>query len=171
MVKKLITDLDDEYAKLSTKISNYILYNDKTLSTSVINNPLTSLDIKYKVLDILNQLGYPMDEYGTYLYRDVVLKVIQSLKERNDINLLQQLKEPYSDFYHDISRNDNDMGTRTLHFYIGSAIDKIRISSDQKLLLKIYHGSIRDVDYGEQAFIFGKHIIQETSKIKKMNLI
>lgn len=116
--------------------------------------------IEMNTLQLLENLGYPMDELGTYLYKNIIVKVIKSISVDegfiNCKNLLLQLKDAFSQFYFDIARNDLDMGLKTFHRHIEDTLSKVDYSKANPLIInKIYSKNIYDIDYGEQAFILG----------------
>lgn len=113
-----------------------------------------------KILRILEGLGYPMDELGTYLYKDVIAEAYEKVKDvssRRDMDkcreLMASLNDAYSDFYRWIARDDKEMGVKSFHFYIGEAISKIDDNSiDKELAIKVFGSNPEDLNYGLQAF-------------------
>ena len=113
-----------------------------------------------KILRILEGLGYPMDELGTYLYKDVIAESYEKVKDvssRRDMDkcrdLMASLNDAYSDFYRWIARDDKEMGVKSFHFYIGEAISKIDDDSiDKELAIKVFGSNPEDLNYGLQAF-------------------
>lgn len=113
-----------------------------------------------KILRILEGLGYPMDELGTYLYKDVIAEAYEKVKDvssRRDMDkcreLMASLNDAYSDFYRWIARDDKEMGVKSFHFYIEEAISKIDENSiDKELAVKIFGSNPEDLNYGLQAF-------------------
>lgn len=113
-----------------------------------------------KILRILEGLGYPMDELGTYLYKDVIAEAYEKVKDvssRRDMDkcreLMASLNDAYSDFYRWIARDDKEMGVKSFHFYIGEAISKIDDNSiNKELAIKVFGSNPEDLNYGLQAF-------------------
>lgn len=113
-----------------------------------------------KILRILEGLGYPMDELGTYLYKDVIAEAYEKVKDvssRRDMDkcreLMASLNDAYSDFYLWIARDDKEMGVKSFHFYIGEAISKIDDNSiNKELAIKVFGSNPEDLNYGLQAF-------------------
>lgn len=113
-----------------------------------------------KILRILEGLGYPMDELGTYLYKDVIAEAYEKVKDVSsgrDMDkcreLMASLNDAYSDFYRWIARDDKEMGVKSFHFYIGEAISKIDDNSiDKELAIKVFGSNPEDLNYGLQAF-------------------
>ena len=102
-----------------------------------------------KILDILERLGYPMNELGTYLYKDLINEVCDEMKDvstRRDIDkcriLLQELTDIYSNLYHYIAREWKEMGIKTFHLYIGQATERI----DKEQMRQAIEKTIKEMD-------------------------
>jgi len=134
-----------------------------------------------KILFLLEQLGYPMDEVGTYLYKNMIFKIVETLentKTKEDLNkckkLIFQLKDCFSQFYVDVARCELDMGVKTFHKILEHTFEKVNYSkADQNLFNKIF-GRFQDgLDYGEQAFVLGSYITEnleeKTEEVKISN--
>lgn len=113
------------------------------------------------VLSILNGLGYPMEELGTYLYKMVITEICDSLKgitgKKSDMekckNLLMQLNDGFSQFYHNVAREYLEMGVKSFHLYIQQAIEKINYKKvDLDLSYQIFGANPIEQSYGLQAF-------------------
>ena len=140
-----------------------------------------------KILDILERLGYPMNELGTYLYKDLINEVCDEMKgvsTRRDIDkcriLLQELTDTYSNLYHYIAREWKEMGIKTFHLYIGQATERIdKEKIDKELSKKIYGNNHNSQDYGLHAFQIAAYTLNKYSydnikvyeqpKIKKLS--
>lgn len=114
-----------------------------------------------QVLSILDGLGYPMEELGTYLYKEVITEICDSLKgitgKRSDMakckDLLTQLNNGFSQFYHNVAREYLDMGVTSFHLYIQQAIEKINYEKiDLDLSYQIFGADPTEQNYGLQAF-------------------
>ena len=98
------------------------------------------------VLLLLENLGYPMDELGTYLYKNLIIEVIKYLDNvstRQDIinckYFLAKLKDFFSDIYLNLARFELEMGIKTFHKTILEAISNIDYSkADKNLIYEIY---------------------------------
>ena len=86
--------------------------------------------INIEIIDLLRNLGFSLEMEGTYLLADVVMAayifLYNAIENGTDYNLyysyLQRLmKNPYSQFYFDLARNEHAMGTTTMHNRINSA--------------------------------------------------
>ena len=156
--------LDEELESVKKEYTNYKAGNLDDFSEERLYD--------MEVLSILEKLGFPMDKFGTYLYKNMILKVIHHLGgtdsfgqqiSRNE--LLCQLKSPFSQFYFDVSRNDLDMGIKTFHSYIENMLEDVNYeNADATLLFEIYSNFSEEADYGEHAFIIGEHIVNKSNK-------
>lgn len=95
-----------------------------------ITRDYTKKEVQHlKVLEFLDDNGFSMNDLGTYLYKDVICRIIdfmnKSLKPSEIIELKNQLKDAYSQFYFDIARNEKDMGLKTFHLCIQIAIENM----------------------------------------------
>lgn len=132
-------------------------------------------ELEMKTLEILDQLGFPMDEVGTYLYKNMVVRVAEEMKNintrtqiRNSVDMLLQMKQPYSQFYLDVARNDLDIGIKTFHAYVQKALEKVDENKENESLIYQIYGNIENnIDYGEQAFILGSYIAGKYESTKK----
>ena len=128
-----------------------------------IENCSTSQDIDVIIIQCLEKLGFPLDEMGTYLYKDVISSVVDSLIKYDDDaqkqQLAEQLNHTYSQFYFDVAKNDNDMGVNTFHAYIQKALSKINPEKkDLELVNRLFLSEENPVGYGEEAFVIGNFI-------------
>lgn len=134
--------------------------------------------LEMKVLSLLEQLGYPMHEIGTYFYKNMITKVLKKLSviEEKDplINkeLKSQLEDTYSQFYVDVARNDLDIGVTSFHMYIMHAIANIDYSkADPELLIKIYSNFPEDMNHGEQAFALASFLLGKMEPKRQTSLL
>lgn len=145
--------------------------NTLELYQSVYNTGLTETlsEVQLKemeVLDTLLRLGFPANEEGTYLYKDMIMKAIQWLDGFDDrkepiseSQLLQQMQTKYSQFYVDVARNDLDMGIKTFHTYINHALSSVDYACvDSNVLSEVYGDFAEEADYGKHAFVIAKNI-------------
>ena len=125
-----------------------------------------------EVLAMLEKLSFSMDSMGTYLYKDMIVKVMRYLDGQDDLGhaldeaeLLQELKNPYSQFYFDLARNEMDIGLKTFHSHIEYALESVDYGNvDTTLLQDIYSNFSLETDYGEHALIIGKHLKKKKGK-------
>ena len=112
------------------------------------------------LLDILQKLGYPMDELGTYLYKDLILEVYKRLdKKDNYKELLDELNNPFSSLYHYVAREEKELGIKPFHQCIEQAIEERKINNKQ-------------IDYKTEALQIAlytkRHYSQKSKKRKKI---
>lgn len=126
-----------------------------------------------EILSNLEKLSFPMEEVGTYFFKDMIVKAMRYLDGTDDFGnpisqseLLQELKSPFSQFYFDLARNELDIGLKTFHSHIEHALESVDYGkADTTLLLEIYSNFSKEADYGEHALIIGKHM--KNAKAKK----
>ena len=125
-----------------------------------------------EILSVLERLSFPMDEVGTYLFKDIIVKAKRYLNGTDDFGkpisqemLLQELQSPYSQFYFDLARNDLDIGLNTFHNTIEQTLASVDYkNADTTLLLEIYSNFSKESDYGEHALIIAKHLNKASRK-------
>lgn len=87
-------------------------------------------ELNIEILNLLKDLGFSLEMEGTYLLADVVMAAYiflnNAMENGNDYDMcyayLQRLmKNPYSQFYFDLARNEHAIGTTTMHNRINSA--------------------------------------------------
>lgn len=119
-----------------------------------------------EVLSILEKLNFPMNEIGTYFFKDMIVKALRYLDGSDDFGhyisqdtLLQELKSPYSQFYFDLARNEKDIGVKTFHACIEDSLENINYNkADATLLYEIYSNFSKNGNYGEHAYAISKYI-------------
>lgn len=167
-------------------------YQDGTLEDIVVKKGdlvVRKEDImpSIKALELLQKLGYPMNELGTYLYKELIVyiaKEIQDLGKRDDDDkykaIILGLQNALSGSYHFVARERLDMSVKAFHLYIQKAILLIKKEkADKDLIKRIYGNNTAEIDYGFQAFqlaafLCGKYsydMIEEAEvpKIKKVS--
>ena len=75
--KLFIKDSEDVF--LFDNVSNFVVCGDRGMYNRFKDGLLTDIDekqsIKIKILSLLEAYGFPMDELGTYFYKDIIAKV------------------------------------------------------------------------------------------------
>lgn len=154
----------------SIEYAKYRIYKDKNdyfaYNLGIIENISEEQELEMKVLSLLEQLGYSFDEFGTFFYKNIIVKVIKELNyidmkkvSINEGNLISKLKNHYSKFYIDIAEKDLNINIEIFHSSIEQAISKIDNSKvNYTLMKKVYKNNYKDIDYREQAIVFGKII-------------
>ena len=184
MLNKLSAHTSEEKAVIFLYGINTIIHETDTEYQEYIsykNNLLENIEedkiLSMETLLLLENLGYDLKEIGTYLYKDLIVKAIKELKiiltnkdkESYDI-LIQELKNPYSNFYHEIARNEKDIGIKTFHAYIIKSISKIdKINENVDLIQTIYGNVSKDLDYKENSLLLATYLLnhQVEASIKK----
>lgn len=92
-----------------------------------LENNLNELDIE--VLTYLENMGYSMDIKGTIYFKDMIVSIIENILSFSSLygkemkELLENIRNPYSQFYLDLARNKNDLGINTFNQFIRQAIE------------------------------------------------
>lgn len=127
-----------------------------------------------ETLYLLEELGYPIDEMGTYFYKDMILKIVGYLENSSNKyeELLDELGNHYSNFYFDLARNELDVGIKTFHEVLESQILNIDHSNANPERFDEIFGNmaINNLGYEEKAFIISTYIyfknILQKEKVK-----
>lgn len=93
-----------------------------------------------QVLELLERLGFPMAEVGTYYYKDLIIKIITLLDDdlASEDQIADLLEQPYSQLYFDVARNELDVGIKSFNEYVLFAFDGIDIDkADSELLERV----------------------------------
>jgi len=135
--------------------NQYLNYKSGLLE---FKNSEQQLDIT--ILELLERNGFSIDELGTFLYKDVIKKTIECMRLSNfkEEELKSDLKNFYSQFYFDLSRNDRDMGLKSFHFSIQNAIGNLKEESEEYWIQTLFQEN--DRNYGEVAFLIGANIME-----------
>lgn len=127
------------------------------------------LTLENKIILLLEKLGYSIDELGTYYIRDVIIRMMEILKSENFELLIQQLVNPFSQFYFDIARNDKDIGVKTLHAFIMRAHEKILSNQLDLNLVELIFGDKREhLDYKEEIYFIAKYIYKISYRLEQV---
>lgn len=133
-----------------------------------------------EILCILEKLGFPMSQLGTYLYKDVIVEVCNIINEgeitsnNKKRKLIARLNDGYDKIYKQIASEDKEIGCKSFHSYIEGAIKDIdETRTDTSLAEKIYGD--KDITYGTAAFRIADYYLNEYTydygrpKVKKLN--
>lgn len=150
----------------NTDKKNYKLYKLGDIS-KLTNDELVDM----KVLDLLYSLGYPNNELGTYLYKEVICELYRYISENfNDLSMVEyeyiikDLNNAYSQFYFNQARNIMEMGVTSFHLYIQDAINKIDENKiDKELSKKVYGPNPVEFNYGIQALQLTGYLLNKYS--------
>lgn len=138
-----------------TERNDYLNYKK-----GMLNIETTDQMLEIMILNLLEKNGFSIDELGTFLYKDIIKKVMECLEKTNvkEEELLKDLSNAYSQFYFDLSRNDRDMGLKTFHDYIQSAIYKMNPHSEESWIRDL--ADQKKTNYGVLAFDIASSIIE-----------
>ena len=125
--------------------------------------------IDMTILEVLQNLGFPMDRLGTYLYKDMIREIYDKLENMKTIKevyqyktLLNELGNIYSSFYLQIAREWKEIGIKSFHIYIQNAIDKIdETKASQTLLNDIYDNNWNKKNYGIDAYKIAAYTLKQ----------
>ena len=180
MLNKLDTHTSEEKAVIFLYGINTMIYETDTeyqeyisYKSNLLENISEDKMLSMETLFLLESLGYDLKEVGTYLYKDLIVKVIKELKMILDSKnqesyniLIQELKNPYSNFYHEIARNEKDIGIKTFHAYIIKAISKIKnINQNSDFVQEIYDNVPENIDYKDNSLLLASYLLNNQLKI------
>ena len=131
-----------------------------------------------RIVEILDDLGFSIDEVGTFLYAKMILSVLAYLREipirgivLSEEELNEQLENAFSQFYLDIARNDLDIGIKTFHFSIKRALLKVDLDSvDRKLATTILGDNFDISDYSHNALAIAKYLNIKFRRCDEQNI-
>lgn len=137
-----------------------------------------------EVLGFLERLGFSIEEAGTILFKNMIIKAMHHLNGTDDFGksisreqLLQQMKNPFSQFYVEVARSDLDIGIKTFHANVQQSIENVYLSnSDTALLFDVYSNFSKSTNYGEVALIIAEYISntknnQDKAVIKQFTML
>ena len=138
--------------KAKEKYSKYLNGQSENFSENEIRD--------MRLLNLLDRLGFNLDELGTYLYKDLVAEIYEQIKDasnRRDMDkcraLMLELSNAYSNIYHYVARECNEIGVKSFHLYIEKAIENIDEEKvDVALAHKVYGDNPEEQNYGLEAF-------------------
>lgn len=154
-------------SELFTEIQRRLKYKSGKI------NEMTELEqLKMETLDLLESLGYPMNEFGTYLYKDVIASIreqIGQVETREDIkevtSVLKEAKSPFSQLYFNLARNERDIGVKEYHRILSESLSKVDYEkASPELLYKVYGKFPFEMDYGENAFALANFLNRQIDK-------
>lgn len=133
--------------------------------------------LNVEIINLLKEIGFSLEMQGTYLLADVVMAAYiflhNAMEMGDDYNLyysyLQRLmKNPYSQFYFDLARNEHAMGTTTMHNRINSAFLERKKEHINKSVEHEIFGYNQDGDIYDHSLEMAKYLFdREQTKNKK----
>ena len=154
-------------SELLTEVQKRLKYKNGNISEMS-----KSEQLKMETLDLLESLGYPMDEFGTYLYKDVITTIREQLgvvETREDVieasAVLEEAKSAFSQLYFNLARNERDIGVKEYHRILSRSLSKIDYKkASPELLYKVYGNFPFEMDYGENAFALANFLNRQVDK-------
>lgn len=135
-------------------------YSDYKKGTMLVEELNEKEKVEVETLKILEELGYSLEETGTYFYKDIIVKVIDQLqKSASDESyqeLISDLNNDYSQFYFDIARNGYDVGLKTFHSCIKISHQN-RQQINEKLQRKLGVDEL-SMNYKQEALLIADYI-------------
>lgn len=118
-----------------------------------------SNDIDTDILKILNDLGFPMEKKGTYLYKELISEVYDRIQKGEDEKeLLLCLKDKCSNIYTEVSQEWLEMPQLAFLNSVEDSINNIKYKNSDKVLFRKLCKSINpSKDYGVLAFKIAKY--------------
>lgn len=114
------------------------------------------------ILSLLEGLGFPMDEVGTYLYKEVILEVgelLTILDEDSSVKLYNLLYDSLNDIdsriYSWIHSDYLEIGKKSFMFYLNESFDKIDNTKVNKDIHEALFGDEIQPDYAFQTVQLG----------------
>ena len=144
----------------------YSSYKEGNIS---VENLTEREKLAVETLNVLEELGYSLEETGTYFYKDVIVQAIEQLQEatseENYRELIIAINNNYSQFYFDIARNGYDVGLKTFHGCINMSRETKNI---QNTLLQERIGiEEANMNYKQEALLIANHIIENQPRKEK----
>ena len=157
---------------LQQEKKKYVSYKMRTEENHISEEQALEME----TLSILEQLGYPMNNIGTYLYKNMIVKVVNHLESIIDKNnfedeckkLIYQIENPFSQFYIDVARNDLDIGVKSFHQHVTKAVENVNYSvADPNLLINFNNYVFEKNDYKKQSFVIGAYVLEHLKQKEK----
>lgn len=167
-------NINEQVLNIFNKYQEYLCYKNTFFLIDSSDNKL-----EFQVLMLLENMGFSIIEVGTYLYVEVIMKVINMLNtfskveclyqngskrdyvvgivENLKCNLLEDLNSLNSDFYFNLATRQ-DMQLSIFHSYINRAIPKVN-QKPKNLLLNSNFTPKMELNYGVLAHNIANYII------------
>jgi hypothetical protein len=138
-------------------------------------------DYDYKnmyILSILEGLGFPMDELGTYLYKELILEVgeqLQKIEEDSTIEsynaLYDDLNNINSNLYSWVHSDYLEMGKKSFIFYLNQSFEKIDKTKINKDIQELLFGNEEQPDFVFQTVQLGMQNLVYDNYSKKLSYL
>lgn len=175
-LSELTNDKNNSLINKGISYAMHVAYNESKLYETYKKEELTQeidkcmLDIN--ILVLLERLGFPMNQLGTYLYKDVIKEVVDLLEKKEDeATLISYLTNAYSSIYLWVSKDDKEMGLKSFHSLIIEAINQINTNIiDKKLVIDVFGFDNTELNYGLLAYKLGKYVNNVNIMTNKINV-
>lgn len=134
-------------------------------------------EVEMKIFDILLELGFSLEDIGTFYYKELILEIAKSLDKENtygkeicdEQTLREMLMNRYSSIYIEKAKYNLNISSDAFHKSIRDAISNIDITKvNKELLVEIFAGHENVTSYQEQALYIGKYIQNKYFGIKQI---
>lgn len=174
MIQKLdkVNNIENFYTGFLMHAVRFDKANYEQYKVGSLENASEDTLLKMEVLSVLEKLTFPMDEAGTYFFKDMIIRTMRYLDKADchghaigEEQILRQLQKPYSQFYIDLARNERDIGLKTFHSYIETALRYVDYrKADPETLTEVYSDFSKEASYGEHAFVIAKAMVNSKKK-------
>lgn len=139
-----------------------------------LKNVTEDCESEMKILNLLEIIGYQLDNIGTYLYKNMIFRIIYYLRgnkvrgeELSVPTLKEQLENPFSQFYVDIARNDLDIGIKTFHATIIMASKEAIKQEQETEVVQILGEEFDLTKYIANAFTIANYLLKREPKFSE----
>lgn len=178
--KNLLAEYKDELKDFfnGTSFAKSIMKDDKEKFDKFKKGKLIfKYDYDYKnmyVLSLLENLGFPIDELGTYLYKEVIFEVGEQLSKLEESfsveeynNLFDSLNNFDSDLYLWVASDYLEMGKKTFLSFMKQSFDKIDDTKANEDISELLFGDEEQPDYAFQTVQLAKQTLAYDKYSKK----
>lgn len=151
VIKDVVSILYDGYTS-NKYFSDAELY--KSYKNGELPENLGGYELDIRVLSLLESLGFSMHQAGTYLFKELIIKIILILSHGGKDTrrqLEESLNEPYSAFYFDLAQNDLDLGIKSFFGFINEALSAIDYNAADPDILAFFESTLAEGNIGALA--------------------
>ena len=149
------------------KTGNKMLFNDATIAACMFYEERKAyleadeMNLDFDVLSLLDSLGISINCMGTYLYKMLIVKIIELFELGfSEEEIHEQVNDPYSQLYFDIARNDLDLGLKTFHSSIEDMLCGRFAFKSTDVVEDVFPHYDKNLNYGEQAILIAKYVME-----------
>lgn len=186
--KNLLMKYRDELIEMlnGSSFAKMIARDDKTMYEQYKKGTLVSeKESDYRnmyILSLIEGLGFPMDELGTYLYKELVMEVkdqLEKIEEKDSEaynELYNSLNDVDSNIYLWVASDYLEMGKDSYLIYLSQAVKKIDKSKIKKSVCEKLFNEEEQQDFAFQTIQLGKEALnykydQKEESNKKLNYL